>query len=94
MRCFWHEMSLPGSEPLKNWTRQQVRPTVNDTIGCQRKIVEKIVEQGGNYLLALKANQGKSLRGGGGVLCQGPKARLWQPCGEPVRDAGTRQRAH
>jgi len=30
-----------------------------DAIGCQREIAEKIVEQGGDYLLALKANQGK-----------------------------------
>ena len=29
-----------------------------DAIGCQKEIAEKIVGQGGNYLLALKANQG------------------------------------
>ena len=29
-----------------------------DAIGCQREIAEKIVKQGGDYLLALKANQG------------------------------------
>ena len=29
-----------------------------DVIGCQREIAEKIVGQGGHYLLALKANQG------------------------------------
>lgn len=28
-----------------------------DAIGCQKEIAEKIVEQGGEYLLALKANQ-------------------------------------
>jgi hypothetical protein len=30
-----------------------------DAIGCQKEIAEKIVGQGGDYLLALKANQGK-----------------------------------
>ena len=30
-----------------------------DAMGCQREIAEKIVGQGGDYLLALKANQGK-----------------------------------
>ncbi len=29
-----------------------------DATGCQKEIAEKIIEQGGNYLLALKANQG------------------------------------
>ena len=29
-----------------------------DAIGCQREIAEKIIQQGGDYLLALKANQG------------------------------------
>jgi predicted transposase YbfD/YdcC len=30
-----------------------------DAIGCQKEIAEKIIKQGGEYLLALKANQGK-----------------------------------
>jgi predicted transposase YbfD/YdcC len=29
-----------------------------DAVGCQKEIAEKIIEQGGNYLLAVKANQG------------------------------------
>lgn len=29
-----------------------------DAIGCQKEIVEKIIKQGGDYLLAVKANQG------------------------------------
>lgn len=30
-----------------------------DALGCQRAIAEQIVEQGGDYVLALKGNQGK-----------------------------------
>jgi predicted transposase YbfD/YdcC len=30
-----------------------------DAIGCQKAIVKQIVEQGGDYLLALKGNQSK-----------------------------------
>lgn len=30
-----------------------------DAIGCQTEIAEKIVQQGGDYLLAVKENQGK-----------------------------------
>lgn len=32
-----------------------------DAIGCQKEIVEKIIKQGGDYLLAVKANQGTHL---------------------------------
>jgi predicted transposase YbfD/YdcC len=39
-----------------------------DAEGCQKKIVEKIVDGGANYLLALKANHPRLASGGGHVL--------------------------
>lgn len=30
-----------------------------DAIGCQREVAEKITEKGGDYVLALKGNQGR-----------------------------------
>lgn len=30
-----------------------------DAIGCQKAIIKQIIEQGGNYIIALKANQGR-----------------------------------
>jgi predicted transposase YbfD/YdcC len=32
-----------------------------DAMGCQRKIAEQIIRQGGDYVLSLKGNQGKLL---------------------------------
>lgn len=34
-----------------------------DAMGCQKKIASQIITQGGNYLLALKGNQGNFFRG-------------------------------
>lgn len=44
-------------ELLKLLDVQEATVTI-DAIGCQREIAAQIVEQGGDYVLALKANQG------------------------------------
>jgi len=51
------EPSMPSTFTI--WEHSSVLASVAiDAMGCQRAIAEQIIKQGGDYLLALKGNQG------------------------------------
>lgn len=61
-----------------------------DAIGCQTEIAQWIVDRGGDYLLAVKDNQGKLAGCPAGVLCRRRCRRIRHFAGEPLRDGRKR----